>query len=244
MVEEISEEEFEKMEDVDKEIKVFDNAADKVRKYNSYDKKCNGGRYNSAYHKVLHARGNQLCLIDRDGNIDESSLGIVEEALRAFDMNAHGQMGSQFREKLREKLCRNDSRIFLRQFRALTILSSDIEKNEYESEKLFNILSTNENGLDARGRRFRVGATKIMNFLLPEFFVIADKWVRQGLHKTGYLTFPKYWSIMMICRRELMNGQRKHGTLESLIRLDTQPTTLIRIFDKCAFVMGRFRSKA
>lgn len=55
MVEEITEEEFKKMEPVKRVIRVFQNAADKINKYNSYNRSYEAGKYNSAYHKVLDA---------------------------------------------------------------------------------------------------------------------------------------------------------------------------------------------
>lgn len=241
MVEEITEEEFEKLEVVGKPIKVFENAADKIDKYNYYDKKCNNRRYNIAYSRVLQARGDQSCLVDENGNVDEDSLGVVEEALIAFDMNAYGQMGDRFGDRVRKKLSNYDSKVLLKKFRALSILSPEIKGLESDTEDFYNILSAKEdNCLDARGYGFSVGATKIMNFLFPELFVIVDKWVKKGLRKTGPLNFRKYWSVMTLCQDQLNEWQTSHGDLKNLIKLDQQPTTLTRIFDKCAFVMGKF----
>lgn len=50
---------------------------------------------------VLNARGDQSCLVDKDGNVDEKSL-IIEDALRDFDMDR--QMGVRFRDRLCKKL--------------------------------------------------------------------------------------------------------------------------------------------
>ena len=74
MFDEVSEEEFEKLEDVNTEIKVFENALIKIEKYDSYDEKSTGGRYNSAYHRVLNARENELWLIDENGVVSEHNM--------------------------------------------------------------------------------------------------------------------------------------------------------------------------
>jgi len=243
MADEITEEEFEKLEDVSKVIKVFENAAGKINKYNSYDRLCKGGRYNSAYHKVLNAATRkQSCLVNEDGTVDENSLRIIQESLVAFDMRAHGQMDDQFKDRLKEKLEKDKARALLRNFREFAILSPNIERIEFETKDFFGMMSERGNdSLSPRGNRFDVGATKIMNFLFPDLFVMVDRWVKKGLRKSTPLNPQKYWSIMMLCRKELEKWQTTYGDLHSLIALDYQPTTLTRVFDKCAFVMGKFK---
>jgi len=238
--EEITEEELKRLEDVGKVVRVFENAAEKISKYNSYDALCKDERYNSAYHKILNARKDRSCLVDKDGNVDEDSLAIVEEGLIAFDMDR--QINNHFRDRLRKKLNDVDTKVLLKRFTKFTIFSSNIEDIKSDTKDFFETLrATGHDGLSSRGDQFGVGATKIMNFLFPKLFVIADQWVRKGLRKTGFMDFQKYWSILMICRRELKEWQQTHGNFEDLTALDQQPTTLTRIFDKCAFVMGKFR---
>lgn len=242
MIEEITEEEFCRLRKVSRvpEVRVFENVAEKINKYNSYDTKCKAGRYNSAYRRVLNARGEQSSLVDEDGILDEKSLIIIEDALRAFDMDR--QMDDQFRDRLKKKLNDVNTKILLKEFRKFTVLFPKIEEIKSDTQDFFETLSAvDQDGLSSRGDRFGVGATKIMNFLFPELFVMADQWVMKGLHKTGPIYPWKCWSIMMICRRELTEWEESHGDLESLIELDKKPTTLTRIFDKCAFVMGRFK---
>lgn len=223
------------------EIKVLENAEDKINKYNSYDRLHKSGRYNSAYHRVLNARRGGPCLVDDDGNVNEGSLVIIEEALIAFDMDR--QMDNRFKDRLRKKLSNVDIRVLLKRFREFTILSSNIEETKSGTQDFFETLrAANQGGLSSRGDRFSVGATKIMKFLFPELFVIADQWVSKGLRKIGPIDSWKYWSVMMICRRELEEWQKTRGDLKSLMELDQQPTTLTRIFDKCAFGMGKFGS--
>lgn len=222
------------------QVRVFESAAEKINKYNSYDTKCKAGKYNSAYRRVLNARGDQSCLVDKDGNVNEKSLVIIEDGVRDFDMGR--QMDNQFIDRLRKKLCDVNTRFLLKRFTEFTILSPDIEEIKSDTQSFFETLSAKSDyGLSSRRDRFGVGATKIMNFLFPELFVMSDRWVMEGLRKTGAIHATKYWSIMMVCHRELKEWQETRGDLKSLMELDQRPTTLPRIFDKCAFVMGKLK---
>ena len=217
-------------------MRVLQNAKAKIERYNKtkiFDEK-----YNKAYHDLLMAREKNICLVDENGGVSDSHLSIVERTLIAFEMKAHGQMDSQFKEKLRNKLENNEIRKFLRLFREFTVLSPQIWNLKKETGILFEELASKEKGLDANGNHFGVGAAKIMNFLFPELFVIMDSNVRLGLELSEFSTFKNYWQIMTICHEELEEWQSEFGTLENIIHLDNQPTTLPRIFDKCAFVMG------
>ena len=175
---------------------------------------------------------------DENGSISDASVRLVENTLIAFEMKKYGQMDDQFGDKLKRKLEDDETKILLRNFRKLAILSSDIESTRVGARFLFEKLSEAKDGLDARGDRFGVGAAKIMNFLFPELFVIMDSFVIKGLGLSGFPDFRNYWSIMTRCREELREWQQKFEGLESLTCLDQKPTTLTRIFDKCAFVMG------
>jgi len=74
---------------------------------------------------------------------------------------------------------------------------------------------------------------------------VAKKLNQLGLIKirrkgsTYYFSFEIYWQVMKICKMELEEYQKRHGDLQSLLDMDDEPTTLTRIFDKCAFVMAK-----
>jgi len=85
-----------------------------------------------------------------------------------------------------------------------------------------------------------VGATKVMHCLFPELFVMLDQNVGKALgYRPGqYNNFFCYWNAMDICRNELEEWVEINNNTDSLLQLDTQPTTLPRIFDKCASIMS------
>jgi len=227
------------MADLRKEVNVFDRVTAKLAKY---DKQPKSTTYNSAYHKILNARAGESCLVNEDGSVDEASLQVVEQGLLAFDMGV--QMDETFIDKLRKKLNQVENKKLLRTFRGFSILSPNIEDIKSETENFFfNLSDKGEDCLSSDNNRFGVGATKIMNFLFPDLFVIADSNVRNGLHQINYLDFKVYWAILMLCHNQLIELRRTYGDFKRLLRLDKQPTTLVRIFDKCAFVMGRFKSR-
>ncbi len=150
-------------------------------------------------------------------------------------------MDNTFKTRLRNKLGNTEVREILQDFRRIKINSPNVESIKNNVEKLYEDLSNKENGLSARGDKFEVGTTKTLTFLFPELFVIVDSNVKKALHKTGLgAPFNKFWSVMNVCRNELEDWEETHGHLDSLLELDISPTTLTRIFDKCAFVTGKF----
>ncbi|MCJ7633884.1 hypothetical protein MUP77_16050 [Candidatus Bathyarchaeota archaeon] len=219
-------------------MRVLEEAKSKVDQYDRFDNERRKGKYNRAYRDLLRARVGQSSLVDENGSISDASISLVENTLIAFEMKKHGQMDDQFGDKLEQKLEDDETKFLLRNFRELTILSSDIESIKVDACFLFEKLAEAKDGLDARGYCFGVGAAKIMNFLCPELFVMMDSFVIQGLDMNGFRDFRNYWSIMTTCHKELRDWQRKFLGLDSLTCLDQKPTTLTRIFDKCAFVMG------
>lgn len=224
------------MENEDSEIEVLKNTKGKINKYNAQAK---AGIYNAAYTEILNGRKNRSCLVNKDGSVSEETLLTIEKGLLAFDMGR--QMDGNFKYNLKKKLI--SAKALLKKFQGLTIVSPNIDEIRSETESFFESLRASDHDrLSSNRNQFSVGATKIMNFLFPELFVIADRWVRKALGKYGYFSFDEYWSIMMTCRKELRAWQEKYGNLESLIGLDEKPTTLTRIFDKCAFVTGKSAS--
>jgi len=227
-------------------VRVFKNAYKKINNYNKQNKAM---QYNSAYRRVLNARMGNRCLVDETGNVSESSLQVVEDALRAFEMARFGQMDDKFKERLKKKLENVAIRTILKRLRNVRIDSPSLQEYESAIERLYNTLSsTGSDGLSATGKRFDVGATKIMNFIFPELLVMVDKNVAKALVNERLIKIPRkgstydfsfksYWKVMLICRQELEEWKKLHKGIQSLLGLDREPTTLTRIFDKCAFSM-------
>lgn len=229
---------------------ILENAKEKIEYYNNLP---SAKTYNDAYKEVLNARKGNSSLINEDGSVSKESLEIIDYALRKFRMGR--QIGRRkegmFLEKLSNKLNLDESKTILKKLRNLRIESNGWKDVKDDIQKLYNELSKGgSDSFDAKGKRFGVGASKIMNFLFPELFVMVDSNVANTLNQFGYIKIPRkgytyyfsfefYWEIMEICRKELEEYQKRHGNLQRLLDMDDKPTTLTRIFDKCAFVMAK-----
>lgn len=220
-------------------MNILKNADQKIRKFNS------GISPNVVfYHDVLSARGENKSLVRESGRVGDKFLGMIEEALRGyFGMDRGGRMGDkeEFLKRLKDKLNSGEIKRVLIKLRDLCIIYAKLQDYESDVKQLYETLSNPENGLSTGKAYFCVGATKIMHCLFPELFVMLDKYVGCAL---GYLpgeynNFEAYWATMNICRQELKEWQELYGSTDSLLELDQKPTTLTRIFDKCASTMGK-----
>lgn len=229
---------------------ILENAEEKIRCYNNQR---SAKSYNIAYHNVLGARHRSVSLVNEDGSVSEESLRVIVDGLKAFRMGRQigGQMWGTFLEKLREKLRKDENREILKRLRTLRIESEEWKEHRDEIEKLYKELSTEgESSLHTGKKRFDVGATKIMNFLFPELFVMLDRNVAKTLNQLGLIKIRRkgstyefspeiYWQVMKICKMELEEYQKRHDDLQSLLDMDDEPTALTRIFDKCTFAMAK-----
>ncbi len=210
----------------------------RIHQYNSQPEAC---VYNRAYHSVLEARQGSLCLVDKSGSVSDPSIETIRQALLAFDMGRQVDRNQSFNSRLRAKLNKDEVKMSLTKFREYTISSPKIAQLETDVENVYEVLSASgEDSLSKRHDHFYVGATKTLNFMFPELFVIVDSNVKMAVHRSSEgIEFGKYWDIMILCGRELFEWEQHYGDLDSLLRLDTKPTTITRIFDKCAFVLGK-----
>ncbi len=219
-------------------MEVLNNAAEKIKAFNSNPK----DRPRESYHCVLRARAGKKSVVDEDGSVSGEYLRMIDWALRSyFMMNRRNRMGSEeeFVNKLMQKLSRNETKKILARLRDVTILSTNLEDYGSDAEELYECLSNCENGLSADGTYFCVGATKVMHCLFPELFVMLDRNVGKTALKQSsgqYNNFASYWKIMRKCKGELVEWQELYGSTKSLLKLDLEPTTLTRIFDKCATI--------
>lgn len=225
---------------------IFENVGEKTKCYNKLRRAKN---YNDAYKKILNARKGSSSLVNEDGSVSEESLKVIEGVLRSFGMGR--QMGSIFLEKLSNKLKGNELKSILKKLRNMRIGSEEWTNAKDDIRKLYNELSNGgRDSLDAKGKRFDVGATKIMNFIFPELFVMVDSNVAKTLDQLGLIkirrkgstydfSFEIYWQVMKICKMELEEYRKRHGNLQSLLDMDDEPTALTRIFDKCTFMMAK-----
>ncbi len=224
-------------------MRILNNAAKKIQAFNSNPK----DRPRESYHRVLLARAGRKSFVGEDGSVsDEQHLRMIDWALRSYFMmnrgKNHGSMGSkeEFVSKLVNKLGSDEIRRILVRFTDLSIMSPSLEDCKSDAEGLYESLSNREDGLSANGTYFYVGTTKVIHCLFPELFVLLDSKVAKVVlvRSYGYNNFSSYWKVMEICRGELVEWQELYGSTDSLLQLDTEPTTLTRIFDKCAHAMA------
>ncbi len=219
---------------------ILNHAAEKIAKFNS-------GISSTVtfYHDVLNARGENKSLVDESGNVGDTFLGMIEEAVRYyFKMDRGGRMGDkeEFIKRLKRKVASDKMKETLARLRDVNIVSPNLDDYKSDAEQLYESFSSGEDGLSADGSYFYVGATKVMHCLLPEPFVMLDKNVAKAvlnLRPPQYYSFTQFWTTMSKCRNELLEWRRIYGKTDSLLVLDLKPTTLTRIFDKCASTMGK-----
>jgi hypothetical protein len=221
---------------------ILENAAVKINAFNNY----NGGRdlhRAASYHDVLNARAGRGSFVQETGIVEDQYLVLIDRALRSyFSMNRGNRMGSteEFVAKLNNKLQSDKIRNILGKLKELSITSPNIEDYKSNAEELYGSFSNSKNGLSNDRTSFCVGATKTMHCLFPELFIMLDQNVAKALeYPSGqYNNFASYWKAMKICRHELTKWRAKYGSTDSLLQLDLPPTTLTRVFDKCASIMG------
>jgi hypothetical protein len=214
------------------------NAAGKIEEFNNYP-----DRPRESYHSVLTARQGERSFIQENGDIRDEHLYLIDWALRSyFMMNRGNRMGKteDFMNRLRNKLMNNETNNILIRLRQVTITAPNLQDYQLDVERLYDSLSNCEQGLSADGTFFRVGATKVMHCLFPELFVMLDQNVGKAVgYRAGqYNNFYSYWRVMNICRNELTEWEGLYGNIDILLQIDRPPTTLPRIFDKCASIMG------
>lgn len=222
---------------------ILNNAAQKIRDFNENPK----DKPRESYHNVLIARKGRMSFVDKGGSISNEYLKLIDCTLRSyFMMNRGNRMGEcdEFLNKLVKKLQLSEIRRSLKKFQEVDIINFNLENYKLEAERLYEALSNPQNGLSRDHTYFCVGATKVMHCLFPELFIPLDNNVAKSLKNSYYFFSPQYnnfsayWKAMKICRNELMEWQRTNGSIDSLLQLDISPTTLTRIFDKCATIMA------
>jgi hypothetical protein len=217
-------------------LRIFDDAGTKLKAWYKYYP--DAGNPNSSYRLVLKARSGATSNVDANGNVSRQRVELIERTLRGpFKMGR--QMDDAFGEKLGMKLQKDNVRTALRKMMNLHIGSINHAAFEPDARTVYETLSSpGKDGLSAREDAFCVGATKIMHFLFPEFFIMLDQYAAKGVGLRKFRNFEAYWSALELCHKELEEWHDKHGSIDNLLAMDVPPTTPTRIFDKCAFVMG------
>jgi hypothetical protein len=233
---------------------ILDNHNNQV---NNYDNSANGGRYNYAYECAI----NNINLPEKANDLSD----IVEPVLsflRAFDMSrTMGQNSSDidnpnsFAYRLNAKL--NGIHESLLRIRNVHPANFSMRNDEYKNlvTYCYTILAErSQNGLDSRnytdpkGRLFAydVGTTKILHILLPNHFIILDRYMAFALRdnypepRWGYRkNFPTGHSVEKYVRGLQIAYNEVNATFDVNNWEDVRKTNSnYRIFDKCGFIVG------
>ena len=223
----------------ERQLIVLENAKEKIEEFNNYlkDRSC------ESYHSILAARQGERSFISENGDIRDEHLYLIDWALRSyFMMNRGNKMGTtkEFVSRLEVSFRTAEMRDILANLRDVTITVHNLHEYQLSMKTLYKFLSNREHGLSLDRTYFCVGATKVMHCIFPELFVMLDRNVGKavGYSPSQYNDFLSFWNVMDVCRNELEEWAELHNNTDSLLQLDTTPTTLPRIFDKCASIMS------
>ena len=193
----------------------------------------------SPYRQILDARAGSKSNVDGNGLIGNHTLQLAWVVL-VCSFGMEHQVNHTFPAKLQAKLAHPAIKVILQKMRNLSLDSVQLANIKDDTSVLYETLSARgQQGLSYNGARFCVGATKTMNFLFPELCVMLDKYVAKAVHLyPDHNDFKAYWLALQMCQDELKAWQKSHGSLDSLVAFDSPPpSTVIRVFDKCATVM-------
>jgi hypothetical protein len=229
---------------------ILQNAERKIEHFNKI-----GIHYEAVYHYVIRRRETTKEIYDYD-YLDDITAGLI-----SFDMQRmmgdekyteEGQKAWAF--KLGKIL--GPHRIELTRMRTLNLSSCDLNDPTMKrtTTSIYEDLAKSELNRRKIGEKFSVGASKILHFLVPDFFIILDSNARRELKKHHFFPGTRingetYINAMQLYQFELNEWAKNCGDrdLEKLIGLDIswkrfggiRSTPLPRIIDKCTFVGSR-----
>jgi len=218
---------------------ILEDADTKLQAWRDCYRSGGGGDPNSPYRQILNARAGGKSNVDANGLVGIRRLGLIWKVLMCHFGMEH-QVDHTFPAKLQAKLADPAIMALLQEMRDLSLDSVNLAGMKDDTCVLYSTLSTpGPQGLSYRGDRFCVGATKTMNFIFPELYVMLDECVAKAVDLYPHHNkFEAYWSALLKCQGELKAWHEAHGSLDSLVALDSPPpSTAIRVFDKCATVM-------
>ena len=230
---------------------ILNQAEEKIKHFNKI-----GIHYEAVYHYVIRKREETKYIFNSDF-LDDITAGLISfDMQRMMGSNKYLSQGKQsWASKLKQVL--TPHRSTLESLQSLFLANIDLSVPELRKviTDLFNDLSkSSPNGLNIRkeGESFPVGATKILHFLIPDFFIIVDSNARRELAKLynirKSLKFDGglYYSAMQHYQTELQEWDRENEDpdFHKLLEIDTsykqfgntRKTPLPRIIDKCTFV--------
>jgi hypothetical protein len=220
---------------------ILENAKDKTDKYNRWKRAHE--LYNPAYGRLLTEYSERASFIESSGKVWANTVSIIKVTLEAFDMKRYLRIG--FEDTLSERLGSLSSVLReLREEKLQTISLGSSQMTDYVKTLYDELAKSGPDSFDFMKRRFDVGATKVMNFLLPELFIIVDSNVAEVLKKYYSLPYEdgalkgysseKYSRAMQVYKDEIRDWMSSGKTTKELLSYDVQPTSIPRVIDKCA----------
>lgn len=233
-------------------LAILKDASDKVTRFNKI-----GVHYEAVYHHVIRKRM-AISEIYDDEYIDCITAGLISFDMQRFmGTDKYLATGNEcWGVRLKNKL--NPHRSDLEFVRSFKIQNIDLQDKDLKSaiSAIYDSLAEPGNdGLSVRNKRemFRVGATKILHFLIPDLFVIIDSNAERELKKHYNYSKPnisgeRYLQSMKFYQGELNSWKGIHSdpNFDRLIKTDNawrtyrgdRSTPIPRIIDKCTFAGG------
>lgn len=226
---------------------ILDDVEVRIKKY---DKSPDASKYNSCYRSLLRTHQKQS-LFTENGKVNSEFLSKIVKTLKCFKM--HRQMGDDFSTRLVEKLESKKFSSFYKTFESQKIESGEWKNFKEDIRSVYNEFSDGKTGLSQGNKRFDVGTTKLLNFIFPKLFVMLDRNVANALSSNDLVKIPtkgstydfsfkSFWKTMRICNKEINILKEERDSVKNILELGEKPTTLPRIFDKCAFIVGKENS--
>lgn len=211
---------------------ILDNAPEKITRYNEL---CI--HYNLVANSVYSKRNEYESVFNSDFQ------PFLIAALIVFDMGRwmgnsatmrYDAAHSGFAARLRNKL--DAIQPYVNHLLSTNLTEINLEDERENICRAYSALAADGvNGLHQNGCSFHVGATKLLHFLNPEFFIIIDRKVARALRAEGMGLLPysakKYFACLTFVQNKILNFPTDFCALET-------GTPIARIFDKCAFATG------
>jgi hypothetical protein len=238
---------------------ILDDSEKKISYFNKI-----GIHYEAVYHYVIRRRKETSVIYDLDF-LDDITAGLIVFDMQRMMANKKAKETKKYKAegtsawalRLNKKLQKHRSDLVMLQQKKLTEADLDDASLKSQIIRVFDCLAkSGSDGLNLRkpSENFAVGASKILHFLIPDFFIILDSNSRQELAKHHEGEFFKstkvngdlYLKAMCLYQKELNEWkiqQHDDNNFNKLCNLDPawrnfcgcRHTPLPRIIDKCTF---------
>ncbi len=209
----------------------------------SYDSTPDGRRWNRVATETYEALRGASSLASHEA-VAALRIGLHEfEMFRTMYLRSSDLGEREFEDRLRRVLEDMDIDTRAAELSELSLDSADIGGLSNRIMQIYlRLASGGDGGLDARGRHFDVGATKILHFLFPELLLMLDSRVAKAFrehHGVGFRQNAPYGygaGRYIECLEHAQDEIQTYGP--GKLRELAPDTPLPRIFDKVAWGIG------